>query len=271
MQATEDLKRHVHDFWDEASCGEIQFLDAPDKSGFLEQSRRRYLLEPYIGDFAGFEGSKDLDVLEIGVGLGADHQLFAQAGAVLTGVDLTERAIEHTRNRFAQCGLTSDLRVSDAEALPFADNSFDWVYSWGVLHHSPDTARAVDEVKRVLRTGGLAKVMIYHKYSIVGYMLWLRYALLMLKPWRSLSEIYANYLESPGTKAYTKDEARDLFAEFSDVEISIVLTHGDLLESEAGQRHKGWLLTLARRIWPRRIIRWALPGHGLFMLITAIK
>jgi SAM-dependent methyltransferase len=271
VQVTEDPKRQVHDFWDRASCGEILLLDAANKQGFIEQSRRRYLLEPYIRDFAGFDNSKDLDVLEIGVGLGADHQLFAQAGARLTGIDLTERAIEHTQDRFAQFGLNSDLRVSDAESLPFADDYFDWVYSWGVLHHSPDTALAVDEVNRVLRTGGIAKVMIYHKYSIIGYMLWLRYALLVLKPWRSLSEIYAKYLESPETKAYTTDEARNLFAKFSDVEISTVLTHGDLLESEAGQRHKGWLLTLARRVWPRRIIRWALPGHGLFMLITATK
>jgi hypothetical protein len=107
--------------------------------------------------------------------------------------------------------------------------------------------------------------------SLVGYMLWLRYALLTTRPWLSLSDIYASHLESPGTKAYTIDEARELFRRFAKVRISTVLTHGDLLESGAGQRHRGWLLSVAKHLWPRRLLRWALPGHGLFMLIEATK
>lgn len=267
----DDQKKVVHDFWNAASCGEQLFLNATDKSGYLGQMEERYALEPYIEGFARFAESRDRDVLEIGVGLGADHQRFAQAGARLTGIDLTDRAIEHTQRRFDLFGLNSDLRVGDAESLPFANDSFDVVYSWGVLHHSPNTPRAIEEVWRVLRRGGAARVMIYHKYSLVGYMLWIRYALLAGKPWRSLSDIYASYLESPGTKAYAINEARGLFKLFSDVRISTVLTHGDLLESDAGQRHRSWLLSLARRIWPRSLLRWALPGHGLFMLIEAEK
>jgi hypothetical protein len=113
--------------------------------------------------------------------------------------------------------------------------------------------------------------MIYHKHSLVGYMLWLRYALLPAKPWRSLNDIFSKHLESPGTKAYTVDEARRMFSRFNDVTISTVLTHGDLLESDAGQRHRGRLLSLAKRLWPRRLLRAMLPGHGLFMLIEARK
>lgn len=267
----DDLKKEVRDFWNEASCGERLLLDAADKSGYLAQMSKRYALEPFIENFARFDASRDLDVLEIGVGLGADHQRFAQAGARLTGIDLTDRAVEHTRRRFELFGLKSDLGVADAESLPFADASFDWVYSWGVLHHSPDTARAIVEVWRVLRRGGGARIMIYHKHSLVGYMLWLRYAWLAGKPWRSLGDIYASHLESPGTKAYTLEEARGLFRQFAEVRISTVLTHGDLLESGAGQRHRGWLLSLAKRLWPRHLLRWALPGHGLFMLIEAVK
>jgi len=104
--------------------------------------------------------------------------------------------------------------------------------------------------------------MIYHKWSMVGLMLWMRYALLAGRPWRSLRSIYAAHLESPGTKAYSVAEARALFAAFCDVRIRTVLTHGDLLESGAGQRHGGLALTLARRIWPRRLIRWLFPTAG---------
>ena len=113
--------------------------------------------------------------------------------------------------------------------------------------------------------------MIYHKHSLVGYMLWLRYALLAGKPFRSLSDIYSHHLESPGTKAYTVDEARKLFSQFSQATISTVLTHGDLLDSDAGQRHRGMLLSIAKRIWPRSFFRLILPKHGLFMLIEATK
>jgi hypothetical protein len=113
--------------------------------------------------------------------------------------------------------------------------------------------------------------MIYHTHSLVGYMLWLRYGLLAGRPLRPLSDIYANHLESPGTKAYTVDGARTLFRKYSEVSISTVLTHGDLLESDAGQRHRGWLLSMAKCIWPRRLLRLVLPGHGLFMLIEARK
>ena len=116
------------------------------------------------------------------------------------------------------------------------------VYSWGVVHHSPDTPRAVAEIHRVLRPGGTARVMIYHKWSLVGYMLWARYALLRLRPWTTLAEIYARHLESPGTKAYSIREASRMFSAFSAVHIEVVLTHGDLLESAAGQRHRGTLL-----------------------------
>jgi SAM-dependent methyltransferase len=271
MTAMEPGKQQVHDFWQQASCGEDLYLEGLDRAGYLAQARERYRLEPYIEEFASFATAAGRDVLEIGVGLGADHQRFAEAGAQLTGVDLTQRAVEHARRRLALFGLRSTLRTDDAERLSFSEASFDVVYSWGVIHHSPDTPRAVAEIHRVLRPGGVARVMIYHTWSLVGYMLWVRYALLRLRPWMSLSEIYAKYLESPGTKAYTRAQARALFGSFSSVEIRTVLTHGDLLESAAGQRHRGMALSLARRLWPRALLRRLASGHGLFMLITATK
>lgn len=113
--------------------------------------------------------------------------------------------------------------------------------------------------------------MIYHRWSLVGLMLWVSYALLGLKPGLTLREIYARYLEGPVTQAYSVAEARALFADFRQVELCTVLTHGDLLESGAGQRHRGVLLTLARQVWPRWLIRRLLPHAGLFMLIDARK
>ena len=264
-------KQQVQDFWNKASCGEELYLASADRDGYETQSQSRYELEPFILELARFEGARDKLVLEIGVGLGADHQKFAEAGAKLHGIDLTERAIEHTLRRLAAYGLTSELAVGDAENLTFSDESFDLVYSWGVLHHSPDTPKAIAEVWRVLKLGGQARVMIYHKWSLVGFMLWIRYAILGLRPWLSLKEIYARYLESPGTKAYSIREARTMFAGFREVQIKTLLGHGDLLNSEAGQRHRGVLLSHARKIWPRALLKRLFPTMGLFMLIEARK
>jgi ubiquinone/menaquinone biosynthesis C-methylase UbiE len=142
--------------------------------------------------------------------------------------------------------------------LDFPDNSFDIVYSWEVIHHSPDTKKAANEIFRVLKPGGVAKVMLYHKYSMVGFMLWLRYAIFAGRPFTSLDGIYANYLESPGTKAYSEAEARNLFQQFENVSIKIQLSHGDLLN-------------IARLIWPRLLLMRFFRRNGLFMLIEATK
>jgi len=264
-------KQQVHDFWNKAACGENLYLQTTERTGYVTQSAERYRLESCIEPFADFEAAKGKKVLEIGVGLGADHQRFAAAGADLYGIDLTERAIEHTHRRLLLFGLSSTLAVGDAESLDFPDQNFDLVYSWGVLHHSPDSPKAIAEVYRVLKPGGQAKVMIYHKWSMIGLMLWLRYALLAGRPWRSLRSIYAEHLESPGTKAYSYIEARQLFAQFAAVQIPTPLAHGDLLESDVGQRHRGIALTLAKIFWPRWFIRLFMPGAGLFMLIDARK
>ena len=264
-------KKAVEEFWERASCGEDLYLRGQERDGYIGHARRRYELEPIIEEFAEFEASLGKRVLEIGVGLGADHWRFAQAGAQLSGIDLTARAVDHTRRRLALFGLDSALSVGDAENLAFPADTFDCVYSWGVLHHSPDTAKAISEVYRVLRPAGVAKIMIYHKWSVVGYMLWLRYALLRLRPWTTLKDVYARYLESPGTKAFSVTEAQGMFARFEAVEIHTYLTHGDLLESAAGQRHGGAILSLARAIWPRRLIKKCARAHGLFMLIRAVK
>ena len=153
----------------------------------------------------------------------------------------------------------------------YDNDSFDVVYSWGVLHHSPDTPKAVNEVFRVLRRGGVARIMIYNKYSIVGYLLWLRYGLLLGKPFRSLDDIYGHHLESPGTKAYTIEQTKGMFTNFSEVKIKPQLSFGDLLKGEVGQRHRGILLNLAKKLWPRWLIKRFFANHGLYLLITARK
>jgi ubiquinone/menaquinone biosynthesis C-methylase UbiE len=264
----------VHNFWNRESCGEVYAVGDDVIQRYEEQRRSRYLLEPYLLEFARFHEAKNRDVLEIGVGMGADHQSFAEnSPRSLTGIDLTERAIQHVRNRFSAFNLKSDLRVANAECLPFENNSFDVVYSWGVIHHSPNTAIAATEILRVLKKGGSARVMIYHKYSLVGFMLWVRYALLKGQLNAGLDEIYSKYLESPGTKAFTVSDAKMLFKGAEHINARAILSFGDLLEGSVGQRHQSSLLAIAKVFWPRRIIRTLLKkkNFGLCLLIEITK
>lgn len=166
INADHQLKERVRAFWQANPCG-TKFSDAQVGSRlFFERvEEHRYRTEWHIPAAAGFSETRGLRVLEIGCGLGTDGARFARAGAIYTGVDLTDAAIELARRRFELEDLPGEFRVADAENLDFADESFDVVYSHGVLHHTPDTHRAVREVHRVLRPGGRAVVMLYHRDS----------------------------------------------------------------------------------------------------------
>jgi ubiquinone/menaquinone biosynthesis C-methylase UbiE len=121
---------------------------------------------PWLRDRFDFTAFRDTAVLEIGCGAGAASCLFARHGARVTAVDLTEAAVDLARRNAAQQGLSIDVRRGDAEALDCPDASADFVFSWGVLHHTSDTARAMSEVSRVLRPGGRGLVMVYHRHSL---------------------------------------------------------------------------------------------------------
>jgi hypothetical protein len=113
--------------------------------------------------------------------------------------------------------------------------------------------------------------MVYHSYSIVGYMLWFRYGLGTGRPKRTLTDIYAMHLESPGTKAYSICRARQMFSGFSRVDACVKLSGADLLQGAVGQRHSGAILRTARMFWPRWLIKRAFSRYGLFLLIEAVK
>jgi ubiquinone/menaquinone biosynthesis C-methylase UbiE len=223
-----DQKERVRDFWEQEPCG-TEHAAAPEGSSefFAEVERVRDELDPHIARFADFEGARGKLLLEIGVGAGTDFVRFARAGAVATGVDLTAHAVELVRRRLELEGLTAEVRTADAENLPFEDDTFDRVYSWGVLHHTPDTARSVREAIRVLRPGGEICVMLYARHSWISYGIWVRHALLAGRPWRSLSDVLAAHMESEGTKGFTKRELRSMFTGIEGLTIDKVLTTYD--------------------------------------------
>lgn len=128
--------------------------------------RHRYGLYPEIPRIAAFDSFQNKDVLEIGVGQGADHFMFAKGGACLSGVDLTEKHCRMTRQFLDTFGLHSNVLNGNACDLPFPGESFDHVYSCGVLLLVRDIEKALCEIYRVLRPGGTVTLMLYNKLSL---------------------------------------------------------------------------------------------------------
>lgn len=262
------LKNEVREFWNADPCG-TRYLDGEnDKEVFEAHERARYSLEPYIPEFAQFASSRDLKVLEIGVGMGADYLQWLKAGALATGIDMSAASVERAVRRCALAGYRADLRVADAEHLPFANETFDVVYSYGVMHHSPDTAQCLREAWRVLKPGGAARIMLYHHPSLTGAMLWLRYGALRGK---SLRETVYAKLESPGTKTYTTAEVYSLMEGFEDVTVRQAFSPGDLLLHRPSSRFQSPFYRLVWKLYPRFLVRKFSRRWGLFLLISARK
>ncbi len=257
-QANAQLKEQVRVFWEAHPCG-TKFADAePGSRRFYELvEAHRYAKEWHIPSAAGFNEAAGKKVLEIGCGLGTDGAQFARCGADYTGVDLTDAAVALARKRFELFDLPGVFLTADAEQLDFPDNSFDIVYSHGVLHHTPDIDAAIQEIHRILRPGGKAIVMLYHRdsYNYKINISVLRRAGVHLLRWNAGLKLVhlitgepegslrghakrfkgdCEYLSSPEflsqntdgvgnplARVYSRSQARKLFREFSQVQLRI--------------------------------------------------
>jgi ubiquinone/menaquinone biosynthesis C-methylase UbiE len=262
-----ELKSAVREFWNADPCG-ARYLEGADE--FDTHARARYALEPYIPEFAQFASSRGKRVLEIGVGMGADYLEWLKAGADATGVDLSAASLERARRRCELAELQPDLRLADAEHLPFADDTFDLVYSYGVMHHSPNTPQCLREAWRVLKPGGEARIMMYHHPSLTGAMLWLRYGVVAAK---SLRETVYDHLESPGTKSYTRAEARTMMVTsgFESIELRQEFSPGDLLLHSPSPKFQSAFYRFVWKLYPRALTRSIAQRWRLFLLISARK
>lgn len=174
---------------------------------FVELEKQRYRshrhLLPWIREL---ETGKS--VLEIGCGIGLDAFHMAKRGMKVTAVDLTDVAIDTARNRFERNGLAAEFRVANATKLPFDDETFDYVYSFGVLHHAEDTEKSIQEVFRVLKPGGIAKIMLYNRHSLNELV-----HRMTRVPFEDKDEL------CPVVRRYTVKEIKRIFSSFGDVNV----------------------------------------------------
>lgn len=257
-----EYKDRVRDYWNRASCGTEHTKQKKYSAAYFDDIEfRRYSIEPEIFSFAQFTRYRNKKVLEVGVGAGTDFVQWVRAGAHAHGVDLTQEAITNTRNRLAIEGLTAHhLAVADAETLPFEDNTFDVSYSWGVIHHSPDTFACLQEMIRVTKPGGTIKVMIYNINSLFALYQYIIHGLKKGRIFARWKDIIFNHQESFGTKAYSISEIRKQVSSYpvTIIRLEAPMTSHDLLYykaepwkwfasllgSIAGWRNAGWFMLI---------------------------
>jgi len=203
-------KKEIYDYWNQRT---------PYTWGNYKDMRKlRYELQDYMYKSFNFQDFRGKKVLEIGCGSGIDSVEFARNGAEVYAVDMTDKAIKHTKKLFKELNLKGEISKADATNLPFQNNFFDLVYSYGVLHHIPVVEKALDEIHRVLKPKGKCFVMLYHKDSLLYYYSILYLGGVVFKGFKkelSEKDILAKYSEgkmgNPYTKVYTKEEAERLF------------------------------------------------------------
>ena len=162
----------VKEFWNSNPCQSDLSSEENRRRYFEEISRNRFgRREWHVPTVAAFKTYRGKDVLEIGCSIATDGLEFARSGANYTGVDLTPKAIEMARERFELFERAGPIRSCECgRAIPFPDASFDHVYSFGVIHHSPVPERIVREIHRVLRPrAARLTVMLYNRSSINYY------------------------------------------------------------------------------------------------------
>jgi len=213
----------VQRYWDEHPlCASQIPFEIGAKDWFDHYDELREGIEPIdfsyeLHEYRDFRGKK---VLDVGCGNGYVLSKYAGEGADVTGIDLTPTAVSICRQRFALLELRGEFQVADAQALPFASNTFDCVCSMGVLHHVPDTEKAVAEIWRVLKPGGRLIIMMYHRNS-VQYQL--KYRLVSLVKRRPMQELVNEFdgVGNPKGDVYSKKQLRRLLRAFEDVEMRI--------------------------------------------------
>lgn len=284
MEKNSDIKHHIKEWWAKNPMtygkehGHFEYLDDNGVVRSLIIGSREFFelsdatlyqwnspLHTANGKFGklfDYNRFRSSSVLEIGCGMGCMAMNWAMNGSRMTVVDLNPDAIEQTRRRFEIYNLDANIIQVDAENLPFSGNRFDFVYSWGVLHHSPNLKHSINEIYRVLKPGGSFGIMLYNRHSLLY-----RYVIEYLEGFLHLENKFLNPLElasrysdgaqsegNPHTWPVTLSEIQeDLFIQFKQVQTRILGTDLNYVLDL-------WFPKLGSSLMPRYLIK-ALARH----------
>jgi len=270
-----EITTDVKTFWENDPCGTFAGKDKKDRKKYFKQIEEyRYQQEPFIHSFAQFSRYRNQKILEVGMGAGTDFLQFCRSGANAHGVDLTENSIKLIKERLALENLQASIQTINAEKLPFPDNNFDLVYSFGVIHHSDKPQNIINEIYRILKPGAEAKIMLYNRYSWVSLQYYLKFGLFKLRPFRSIDDIMWKTRESLGTKVYSRKQINNSFKSFTDINIDTVLITSDYIKEKSyyeRMKNKGTVNKLFVYLWPSRLVKLLGNRFGFYHLIRVTK
>ena len=219
-----------------------------EKTPYEERRRLRYQLHDYMHNAIGFGNYEHKLVLEVGCGGGIDSAEFAKNGADVVSLDFTSEGTRSTRDTLREAGQVPNVVRASAEYLPFRSDSFDCVYSFGVLHHIPAVDTVIEEITQILKPCADFICMVYNRESLLY-----AYSILFLhrNELAREDELLSRYSERnfgcPFTRAYTADEVRELLSEkFDLLEAQVYFDVIDTLAARKtkikieGQSNLGW-------------------------------
>ncbi len=267
----ESEKNAARKLWGRTPCGSGRYLDEyePETIEYFDAVRRsRYqVTDPWMLRTFDYTSAAGRNLLEIGVGMGSDLLSWAEGGATVHGIDITEEHLRLTRLNFSLHGRTADLRICDAAKIDFPDNYFDVVYSNGVLHHTPETVRCISEAWRVLKPGGQLVLSLYHRWSAFYLLTLLIYRGLLRGELRKLGhdgllatiEYGADGIAvKPYVRLYGRLQLRNILGDFRKVRICV--------------RHfRREQIPVLGRFLPRFLERWLEPVLGWYVVAFAEK
>lgn len=264
----------VKEFWDARPCN-IRHSPQPigTREYFDEVEARKYFVEPHIPRFAQFERWKGKKVLEIGCGIGTDTINFARHGAYVTAVELSERSLEIGRKRAEVYGLSDRIHfyLGNAEELSrfVPVDTYDLLYSFGVIHHTPHPERVIEQMRYYVQPGSIVKIMVYHRYA--WKVLWILLTYGKGQFWR-LAEIVARHSEAqtgcPITYTFTRREMRNLLEQYgfsvTDMQVEHIFPY----------RISDYIQYRYVKVWyfrwvPQVLFRWLERHFGWHLCVTA--
>lgn len=255
-----------------AEFGSRRFFELADQV-FYRWNQPIHLPDTPFGRIFEYERYRGKSVLEIGCGMGCMAMNWARRGAKMTAIDLNPVAIEQTRQRFASFELEGNIREADAENLPFDNDHFDFVYSWGVVHHTPNIRVAIADMYRVLKPGGRVGLMLYNRHSVLSKLLvgWQEGYVNMESGFLDALELSSRYGDggrqegNPHTWPVTVREVRrDLMPQFINLEVKI-------LGTDVPEALNTWLPRLSYRYMTLPMIKALARRWGWSLWITGEK
>lgn len=257
--------------WNTTPCGTGDYLSGVEYASleFFERVRwsRYEVTDKWMKKFIDFDHVKEKKLLEIGFGIGTDLLTFAENGAEVYGIDITQKHYELAQKNFELHKQKCNLKLCDAAEIDFPSSFFDIVYSNGVLHHTPDTIRCISEAYRVLKPGGTMIVTMYNRYSAFHIFTKLLFeGVLLGKLWK---------LGYPGLMATIEHGAdgitiKPLVKTFSKKQMKLILSDFTSVDIKVGHFTKAHFRYLGRLI-PHFLERYLEPIFGWYIIAYAVK